>query len=542
METLFLNNFIFFSFKYFLFYSTLYLMGRGIFILYFNNFKDNISKNVSINIYNTLPIVGIFFLGNMLTLFNFFIPLNSKVNFLIFSILLLNFKNIIYVVNAKKLLIKFFIHGVLLLSSYNIYFHYDAGLYHLGHQLLLSNNNLIIGISNIYGPYGVGSILEYISSFFWFDKTYNLLHFISILFAAFFFEFLFDLINNKKHSYIQNIGIALLLFAFLDNFGRDGGRNGFIFFQGIGKQDMEIAILYVSVTLLIIISTKQKDFSNVNIFLITLLTLFIFQLKVSGSVVLLFYIFYLYELYKSKVSLKLYFKNSAVFIAFGVMWVIKSILSTGCFVFPSVITCLNFSWVDKKYIKTIEDVSIQYSNSFNFDSSFVKWFENYVNLEINKTILLNFFISYIFIYFVIFKSSGSDHHRKTNFKINLILFLSLLFFLKFGPDPRYLMGIQMLFVSIIGVSRLMRFQFKLNYLYVLFVFSLILFNRLDTYRNFDFFTFPTYEIPKPETTLYDERYYPLEGDQCWISDNCSSSLYEYKVSQEKYFKIVKLKD
>ena len=505
METLFLNNFIFFSFKYFLFYSTLYLMGRGIFILFFNNFKDNISKNVSINIYNTLPIVGIFFLGNMLTLFNFFIPLNSKVNFLIFSILLLNFKNIIYVVNAKKLLIKFFIHGVLLLSSYNIYFHYDAGLYHLGHQLLLSNNNLIIGISNIYGPYGVGSILEYISSFFWFDKTYNLLHFISILFAAFFFEFLFDLINNKK-------------------------------------QDMEIAILYVLVTLLIIISTKQKDFSNVNIFLITLLTLFIFQLKVSGSVVLLFYIFYLYELYKSKVSLKLYFKNSAVFIAFGVMWVIKSILSTGCFVFPSVITCLNFSWVDKKYIKTIEDVSIQYSNSFNFDSSFVKWFENYVNLEINKTILLNFFISYIFIYFVIFKSSGSDHHRKTNFKINLILFLSLLFFLKFGPDPRYLMGIQMLFVSIIGVSRVMRFQFKLNYLYVLFVFSLILFNRLDTYRNFDFFTFPTYEIPKPETTLYDERYYPLEGDQCWISDNCSSSLYEYKVSQEKYFKIVKLKD
>ena len=100
----------------------------------------------------------------------------------------------------------------------------------------------------------------------------------------------------------------------------------------------------------------------------------------------------------------------------------------------------------------------------------------------------------------------------------------------------------MLFVSIIGVSRVMRFQFKLNYLYVLFVFSLILFNRLDTYRNFDFFTFPTYEIPKPETTLYDERYYPLEGDQCWISDNCSSSLYEYKVSQEKYFKIVKLKD
>ena len=86
------------------------------------------------------------------------------------------------------------------------------------------------------------------------------------------------------------------------------------------------------------------------------------------------------------------------------MWVIKSILSTGCFVFPSVITCLNFHG-SIKYIKTIEDVSIQYSNSFNFDSSFVKWFENYVNLEINKTILLNFIL--YFIYFIIFKSSGS---------------------------------------------------------------------------------------------------------------------------------------
>ena len=85
MEILFLNNFIFFLLKYFLFYSTLYLMGRGIFILFFNNLKENISKNESINIYNILPIVGIFFLGNMLTLFNFFIPLNSNVNFLIFQ-------------------------------------------------------------------------------------------------------------------------------------------------------------------------------------------------------------------------------------------------------------------------------------------------------------------------------------------------------------------------------------------------------------------------------------------------------------------------
>ena len=131
---------------------------------------------------------------------------------------------------------------------------------------------------------------------------------------------------------------------------------------------------------------------------------------------------------KAKFKLKLYFKNSAVFIAFGVMWVIKSILSTGCFVFPSVITCLNFSWVDKKYIKTIEDVSIQYSNSFNFDSSFVKWFENYVNLEINKTILLNFFISYIFIYFYFLKVVVQIITEKQVSRY-LILFLSLLFFL-----------------------------------------------------------------------------------------------------------------
>ena len=157
---------------------------------------------------------------------------------------------------------------------------------------------------------------EYISSFFWFDKTYNLLHFISILFAAFFFEFLFDLINNKKHSYIQNIGIALLLFAFLDNFGRDGGRNGFIFFQGIGKQDMEIAILYVLVTLLIIISTKQKDFSNVNIFLITLLTLFIFQLKVSGSVVLLFLFFIYMNCIKAKFRLNYTLKTHVFYLSY----------------------------------------------------------------------------------------------------------------------------------------------------------------------------------------------------------------------------------
>ena len=119
-----------------------------------------------INIYVLYPIVGLFILGNLLFLINFFLPLKSNFSYLVLLFLLIN----IY----EKINLNYFIKYMkysslsvfLLVSSYNVNFHYDAGLYHLNNQLWLRESNIVQGFSNIYGAFGVSSIHEYISAFY----------------------------------------------------------------------------------------------------------------------------------------------------------------------------------------------------------------------------------------------------------------------------------------------------------------------------------------------------------------------------------------
>ena len=83
-----------------------------------------------------------------------------------------------------------FINLILLITSFNISFHYDAGFYHLNHQNWLRNSNIIFGFVNIYWPYGIGSIYEYISAALWFDRTFILLHFVNLILYGFSIHFL----------------------------------------------------------------------------------------------------------------------------------------------------------------------------------------------------------------------------------------------------------------------------------------------------------------------------------------------------------------
>ena len=57
-------------------------------------------------------------------------------------------------------------------TSLNIGFHYDAALYHLNFQNWLLNENIIVGLVNIYEPFGLSSINEYILSNFWFEDNF----------------------------------------------------------------------------------------------------------------------------------------------------------------------------------------------------------------------------------------------------------------------------------------------------------------------------------------------------------------------------------
>ena len=534
------DNFFFFALKFVVFFTLFFLIGRGFLILFSKKLVIDNLKITDLNIYIFYPVLGILIFGNYLFLLNFFLPLNNYLIFLILLMLIPNLQSVPSYKLFKKSFRNFFLYLLLLIPSYDLSYHYDAGLYHLNYQALLRESNIILGVSNIYGPYGIGSIYDYISAALWFDESFVLLQFVNLIFIILFYEFLTNILFTKKNKMLNNAGFALLLFSILDNFGYGGGRNGFLYIQSLGKQDISLAVLYFVTVVLIFLSISKKVFTHFEILITTIFSLFILQLKVSGVTIFLFYLFYLYKVIKNKVlkSKSLYSMLSIILI--GLLWSLKSLLQTGCIIYPLQISCLdNLSWYNKDYTKITLESAKAFSISYDFNSSFVGWIERFLDYEINQIILYNFFISFVVIYFVFFKQNILNLQSK----ISPIIFLSMFnifFFLYYGPHLRYLIATQLLLVFIIGYSRMPRFNFHSGIIYIAVIFSIISLVRLNSYKSFNAFSHPKHGIPVPELVSYDNRYIPKEGDQCWSVIECSPNLQSYKIEKIGFFHKVTL--
>ena len=213
-----INQYLLVFLKYTLFYFYFYLVGStllSVFSKFFNkNTLDN--KVLYLKINYLYPLVGFVFLSNLLFLINIFIKLDSKfVTLVILLIITPALKNILLKINLiyddgffKKIFNYVLIPGILLISTFDINFNYDAGYYHLLHQSWLRESNLVIGMSNIFWALGISSIYEYISSIMWFDTSFVFLHFINIFFIHFFYIFISEnLINKEKYLYNTSLFI-----------------------------------------------------------------------------------------------------------------------------------------------------------------------------------------------------------------------------------------------------------------------------------------------------------------------------------------------
>ena len=285
------DNFFFFALKFVVFFILFFLVGRGFLILFSKKIAVDDLKVSGLNIYIFYPVLGVIVFGNYLFLLNFFLPLNTLLIFLILLMLIPNLQSVPTYKLFKKSFRNFFLYLLLLIPSYDLSYHYDAGLYHLNYQALLRESNIVLGISNIYGPYGIGSIYDYISAALWFDVSFVLLQFVNLLFIILFYELLTNILFTRKNKLLNHAGLALLLFSILDNFGYGGGRNGFLYIQSLGKQDTALAVLYFVTVVLIVLSISKKEFTHIEILIPTIFSLFILQLKVSGVTIILFYLF-----------------------------------------------------------------------------------------------------------------------------------------------------------------------------------------------------------------------------------------------------------
>ncbi len=523
-------------FIFLLFYFYLFFVGRGSLIL-LSRLNQKHSKDINDFKSNQdvfFPIISLFVLGNILFILNFFLPLKSTISFFIIISILFLFINIFDLkrvkINLENTINHLIIPALLSISTYGINFHGDAGMYHLNSQLWLREEPIVFGISNITWAYGFQSIFEYISSVFWIENNFVFLHFLNIIFMVLFFTFLSKNLFQKKNNFLFFSSLFILGFGILDNFGINGGKNGFVVFQSIGKFDMSFAIIFFISALLIFDSLKSNKFINSDFHLIIILCLFAFQLKVFGIYLILplVYYFYFYSLNIFNLFKKIYF-----YLILLILWITKSLINTSCLIYPIEITCIkNLEWYTAGWVEHLtKDVRI-FHKSYNFDGSFLFWFSEWKSFGENNTTFINFFGSLILLILVSFIFSK----RKDIFnKVNIVFYIYVLFlifiWLYSSPEIRFGIGIFMLIISTIASpTEELRYKFvkklvnktSLTFLIILSTFLVV---RLDSYKQFieNPTIFYSINIPSIEYVQNTNSWNVVPKQniyECWIKIDC----------------------
>lgn len=549
--------------KYLLLLLFFMLLGRFFYLLICRILSKESKKNEELLLVKKeilFPIIGLLFAGNLLILVNFFLPLKNSIVSLIIGIILIqqlitiNYK--IPKFDIHKIVYLLIIPSILIVSNSDITFHYDAAYYHLNHQNWLRESNLIVGMVNIFWPFGMSSIYEYLSAFLWFDSSFILLHYLNLICIHFLFSSIYYFLFISKDRDLNNVGIFYLIFSIFDNFGLGGGRNGFIYIQEVGKQDTAVACLSIFLSIIILKLIKDCKFEKINTSFILLIAFLVYEIKVSG--IFIFFLVALYFIQILKVGLsniKELFMVSLPTVLIALLWYIKSFLTTACLVFPVSATCYkSFYWYEYGSTQSIEKYTtgtsfafMEYFLSPNLD--FIDWFNNFFGVDGNsfsnfyRNVYVNFLISFIVL--VIIKNIFFKHKKNSNF-FNLILFsyvfVGLLYLVFYGPIPRYTIGILTTAVSSIGFyTNKTRFKIPVMVFYILFFFSIALVPRLNSYKSFIINSNLVIEIESinEEQNINNIRYWtkPESGDRCWINLECTTNEKEVVLKDGVLFKV-----
>ena len=561
-----LTLFISLVIKYLLFYFLIYLIGRSFLIIisliYRQDYK--LPKNIfGLKSSYLYPIIGLIITGNILVLINFFIPLKGTAVLVILLLLLIpnfyffNKEFLTHLVNFNFIFLYLIIPSILIFSTSDITFHYDAGYYHLNHQNWLRESNLIIGMINIFWAFGMSSIYEYISAILWIDSSFVLLHFLSLYFVHLLYIFLTQKALDKS-SKLRYVSLFVLIYSIFDNFGFSGGRNGYIYIQEVGKQDVAVAILFFITTFVIAEILILKKINKFDFLILSLMTFFIFQIKLSGIFIYLLFTYLIYSVLKNKLlNLKNIFVLLIPNIFFSITWFAKSYLTTGCFVFPVNITCLNsFDWYIKNSTKDYQEISTDASFSYiqyyqNESLTFIDWFKDFFFSEqyasfsnYYTSFYSNFIISLIIILILkkLFFLSTPIHSGVLKF-LWIFALLNIIYLVFFGPIPRYTMGILTVVIGLLGINvSSEKIRIYNIMIYFLIFSSAFLLVRLNSYQKF----YSTNELalsdPRnfndhyEEVVTYDNWIKPSSGDRCWVNLKCTMHIENIKIIENRTFK------
>lgn len=517
------------------FYNFIVLIGRGAvcFLTSIGYIKIK-NKIFNLDFQYIYPLIGLFVIGNLTLLINFFIPITTLLTFVMLSVLILfNLLKINFKYERRYLISNLLIPLVLSFSTNTVSLHYDAGLYHLQFQNWLRSYKVVENLILANNRFGYSSIYDYISSNFWWNENFILLHFINLVFIGSFLSILIYYLFSQEDLFLKLLSLSIFLYAFLDNFGYKGGRNGFIYIESIGKQDTAFAIIFFLACIFIIYSIKLNTYTLDGLLIISTLTLFAFQLRLFGIFIIVLFILYLFKI-SQKFRLKDVIIQICPQILLGLLWLIKNIIISGCIIFPVSITCFEQLVPNIDKIVHQQSASLaQYYRAYKLGDNVFIWGIEFANHSLNLQLMLNFLISFVliklFFKIVFIKTKEKNFVLYLSVLITIVInFLTLIFT---GPGNRFFVQIFLLVISttyLVSVKTVtFRFialkKYSKNFAIIISILSIILIPRLSDYLNFkNGLKIINIEIEKVDYFYLDDYWgtNPINSSLCWKRIDC----------------------
>ena len=222
-------------------------------------------------------------------------------------------------------IISTFIISILILES-NVY-RPDAGLYHLPFINILNEEKIIFGLSNLHFRFAHTSILQHTSAVMnnYLLGVNGIVIPSAILVSSILINFTFRILNKIN---IKRIQYRIIFSTIYSN----------IYFFKINRyseygNDAPAHLLFFYLISILI----KKNFLNIDeILKILILTLFIIQNKI----ILAFSVFFILIYLNKELILRFWKKKNFYFLtSFFLIWIIKNLVISGCFIFPVTSLC-----------------------------------------------------------------------------------------------------------------------------------------------------------------------------------------------------------
>lgn len=463
-----LEIFLFFLTTLFFIYSI-----SGIGKIFTHNFESSFLTNV---------FFGFIFLGIYSTFLHFFFKINLFNSFIpfLFGIMIqfypkkIHLKSIFNKNFSLRLVVILLLIPIFLSQKY----HEDFGYYHLPYSLSFIEEKIIFGFANINYAYIYNSIWLNISSLFFLkNQNFNFLTFHSFILYIAFVLFLFEEIFYNKKNSLSKIFSIFILFYFLVKFTR-------ISEFGV---DLPAAIFSILSILFFIKFYENNNLKKKFSYFFFNFSFSIFAVLIKLSVLpILLLTFYLFlKNYKKKISF--FVKSNFLLInILVILYFFQQFIYTGCFAFPSNLTCLNVSWLNESFLNyknNLELINKSYSTASNVYSpeDYLKnftWFSYWFKRNFNE--ILEHLIAMI-LPFMLFISLNKKSEKNLNFGFGhykifyIFCLINLFFWLKFSPVYRFSIHLFLL----ISFLLIFNFFYQKNIskkIFVIFTFVIILFN------------------------------------------------------------------